>query len=209
MRNPRGEAVPGSKSQNYYRDDTCTSLSDIGETEIGWHVIWTRSNFEKVVQDQLLAKGYDVFLPMIKQWSVRQKGRAGGAVPDSKAKVLLNVPMFKGYLFLHGRIDKAAYLDISNTRGVAQILGVRWNRLARIPDDEIESIKLVADSHMPLLPHPYLKTGTKVRITRGTLANAQGVLVRSDFSKGLFVVSVSLLQRSVAVKVDCADVVPV
>jgi transcription antitermination factor NusG len=60
-----------------------------------------------------------------------------------------------------------------------------------------------------MLPYPYLKVGSRVRITRGTLTNAQGILVRTDLAKGLLVISVELLQRSIAVKVSCADVGPI
>ncbi len=195
-------------SKQFYQDDTSTSLTDTSETEVGWHVLWTRSNFEKIVRDQLLEKQYDVFLPMINEWSFRNQGAAFDNELAGKSPVV-NVPMFKGYLFVHHPIDRAAFLDISKTRGLVHILGSRWNRLARIPDEQIETIKCLVDSHLPLLPYPYLKAGDQVRIVRGTLANAQGVLVRQDLSKGLFIISVRLLQRSVAVKVDCADVVPV
>ncbi len=193
--------------RNHYLDDACTGLHDTGESETGWHVIWTRSNFERIVEEQLQAKDYEVFLPTIRQWSLNKRGKGGAAI-DADAAVI-SVPMFKGYLFVRRRIDKSAYLDISNTNGVVQLLGVRWNRLARIPEEEIDSIRLIMNSRLPLLPYPYLKTGAKVRITRGTLANAQGVLVKSDCAKGLFVVSVAILQKSVAVNVDCADLEPV
>ena len=117
--------------------------------------------------------------------------------------------MFKGYLFLRHRIDRTAFLDISNTRGLVHILGSRWDRLAQVPDEELASIRRAEESHEPLLPHPYLKVGSRVRITRGMLTNAQGILVRTELAKGLLVISVGLLQKSVAVKVNCADVEPV
>ena len=114
--------------------------------------------------------------------------------------------MFRSYLFVRHKIDKKAWLDISKTKGVVSILGARWDRLARIPDEEIDSIKLLMESQLPTMPYPWLKAGTPVRITRGSLANARGILVDSEMPNGLFVVSINLLQRSVAVKVNCADV---
>jgi transcription antitermination factor NusG len=53
-----------------------------------------------------------------------------------------------------------------------------------------------------------LKEGQRVRITRGPLAGVEGILTRDNPHKGLLVVSVELLQRSVAVEVDCTAVVP-
>jgi len=176
-------------------NETCAGLADTSIPYTGWYVLWTRSNHEKNVMGQLEKKGYEVFLPMISQWSGRKKG-----LPVCMA------PMFKSYMFLRHKIDKGAYLDICNTKGLVSILGTRWDKLARIPDEEIQTIKLVVDSQLPTMPYPWLTTGSEVRITRGTLTNAQGVLVESELSKGLFIISVNLLKRSVAVKVDCADV---
>jgi transcriptional antiterminator NusG len=173
---------------------------DAPEPRVGWHVLWTRSNFEQAVNDQLRSRDYETFLPRINQWPCRRAQRKG----DSTRLA----PMFRGYLFLRHRIDKEAWLDISNTPGLVQILGASWNRLARIPDEEIEAIRRTADSSVPARPYPYLTKGEPVRIVRGPLANAIGLLVLTDFSRGYFVVSVHLLRRSVAVKVDCADVVP-
>lgn len=189
-------------NRNYYEDDIL-GLANPTNVEVGWHVIWTRSNCEQIVRNQLIERGYETFLPMVDQWFVRRNGKTSGKLPVRKT------PLFRGYLFVHHGIDKAAFIDISNTRGVSRILGIRWDRLARVPESQIECIKRASDSGLPMAPYPYLKTGAAVRITRGSLANCEGVLIRSDLSKGLFVISVTLLQRSVAVKVDCADVEPI
>lgn len=188
-------------SHTYYQDDRSTAITDEAETPLGWHVLWTHSNSEQLVREQLVAKDYEVFLPMNDQWSL-------GSIRARKLPIR-RVPMFKGYLFLRHRIDRAAFLDISNTRGLVHILGPRWDRLAQVPDEELAAIKRAEESHEPLLPYPYLKVGSRVRITRGMLTNAQGILVRTEPTKGLLVISVDLLQRSVAVKVNCADVVSI
>ena len=54
-----------------------------------------------------------------------------------------------------------------------------------------------------VLPYPYLRHGQRVRITEGPLANIEGILVDTNPKKGLLVVSVELLRRSVAVQLDC------
>ena len=184
--------------QGLPEDRYCPGLPEIADQQPAWHVIWTKSNFEKIVHDHLENKNYEVFLPMITQWLKREKGLPA-----------VGVPMFKGYLFIRHAIDKRAYLDISNTKGLVNILGMSWDRLARVPEPEIQAIKQIADSRLPVTPYPYLKSGTRVRIIRGSMQNAQGILVRSDLAKGVFVISINLLQRSLAIKVDCADVVPV
>src|SRR5437773_805530 len=61
---------------------------------------------------------------------------------------------------------------------------------------------------VPDQPYIYLREGQRVRITRGPLAEAEGILVRTKPNRGLLVVSVNLLQRSVATHVDCTWVEP-
>jgi transcription antitermination factor NusG len=46
-----------------------------------------------------------------------------------------------------------------------------------------------------------------VRIVRGPLAGVEGILLQTKATKGLLVLSIELLQRSVAVEVDCTAVV--
>ena len=60
---------------SYYQEDGNTGLTDVAETPLGWHVLWTRSNSEQLVRDQLVAKDYEVFLPMINQWFSGGEGR--------------------------------------------------------------------------------------------------------------------------------------
>lgn len=176
-------------------ESNCEGLQDTSDAAIAWHVLWTRSNYEKAVCEHLAARDYEVFLPMLSQWSKRRKGEP-----------FCNAPMFKSYLFIRARMDKHNYLDIRKTKGLVTILGLRWDKLGVIPDAEIATMKQVVDSCLPTVPYPYLATGDEVRITRGTLANTRGILVQAELDKALFVVSVGLLQRSVAVSVDCADV---
>ena len=163
-----------------------------------WHVLWTRSNFEQKVQEQLLQKGYEAFLPTVCQWRMFRK-----------SKRVRQSPMFKGYLFVRHEIDKHAYLDICQTKGLVTILGSSWDRLAEVPEQEIETIKRAVRSDLPVSPHPYLKEGDRIRIIKGPLAGTEGILVRRDENSGIFILSIHLLRRSVAIEVDCTQVVPV
>src|SRR2546422_256381 len=159
---------------------------------LAWHALWTRSHCEQLVHDQLAVKGFDLFLPRIDQWS-----RRGGV------RRLIRVPLFPGYVFLHGAMDKASYVEVLKARGLVQVLGERWDRLATIPDGEIDAIQRIVGARVPTLPYPYLREGQRVRITRGPLADVEGIIVRANPKKGLLVVSVNLLQRSIAVHLDC------
>jgi len=159
-----------------------------------WHVIWTHSNCEMAVYEQLTAKGYELFPALAEQ-------RVAG-------KPTRRVPLFRSYVFLRHHVDKYDYLDICSTKGLVSILGDRWDRLGCIPDAEINTIKRLCESGEPVRPYPWLKTGDRVRITRGPLVSMTGLFVRTDEAEGLFIVSVTLLNRSVAIKVAYEDAVP-
>ena len=157
-----------------------------------WRVIWTRSNCEQLVYDQLRMKGFDLFFPTAQAWS-----RRGGC------RVLGRVPLFRGYLFLRHAVDKASYLEVCKARGIVRLLGQRWDQLEVVPDSEVATIQTLVRSQLPILPYPFLREGQRVRIIDGPLSDVEGILVRRNPKKGLVVVSVELLRRSVAVHVDC------
>lgn len=163
-----------------------------------WYVLWTHSNCERLVYEQLRGQGFELLLPMVSQW-VSRRG----------LRYLSRVPMFPGYLFLHHAIDKISYLQVCKARGLVRILGEQWDRLAAVPDREIEAIRRLVGADLPALPHPYLREGQRVRVMSGPLANAEGILLGSEPEKGLLVLSVELLRRSVAVQIDCTLVRPV
>jgi transcription termination/antitermination protein NusG len=157
-----------------------------------WRVAWTRSNCEQLVYDQLAPKGFHLFLPTADAWS-----RRGGL------RVRARIPLFRGYLFLRHAVDKSSYLEVCKARGLVRLLGQRWDQLEVVPDSEIVAIQKLVRSELPIFPYPYLREGQRVRITDGPLADVEGILVRANPKKGLVVVSVDLLRRSVAVQLDC------
>jgi transcription antitermination factor NusG len=163
-----------------------------------WHVLWTRSHCEQLVHDQLAGKQFELFLPKFEAWTKRAGSRS-----------LSGTPLFPGYLFLRHALDKESYLEVRKSRGLVTILGDSWDRPAVLPDSEIECIRLMVGARVPAAAHPYLKEGRRVRITRGSLAGLEGILVQLKMNQGLLVLSVDLLQRSVAVEVDCTAVEPV
>jgi transcription antitermination factor NusG len=103
-------------------------------------------------------------------------------------------------------MDKYAYIEVRKARGLVRILGQRWDQLDIVPDGEIEAIQQTLSARVPVLPHPYLKEGQRVRILGGPLVGTEGLLLRSKLTKGLLVLSVHLLQRSMAVEIDCSMV---
>jgi len=164
-------------------------------TAYPWYALYTHSHCEQLVYEQLAAKGFHLFLPKMQVWSQR----AG-------VRHRIAVPMFPGYLFLHSLVDSAIYLEVRKARGLVRILGQGWDRLAAVPEEEILAIHAVLRSKLSIHPHPYLQEGQRVRIRRGPLSGVEGILVDGKAHKGRLVLSVELLQQSVAVEVDCTDV---
>jgi transcriptional antiterminator NusG len=162
-----------------------------------WFVLWTHSNSERRVEEQLKGKGFETFLPMVMSWSRRH------GVQSSIA-----LPMFPGYVFVRHAIDKRSHVEMLKARGVVRVLGERWDRPASVPDDEIEAIRRVAAADVPVFPYPFLTEGQQVRINDGALAGLEGILISTKPQKGLLVVSVELLRRSVAVEVESTQVQP-
>ena len=184
------------RSQTLEAEKTDTPGEAVAPPHPQWYALWTHSHCERLVYDQITAKGYEAFLPTVDVWSQRAGIRRR-----------IQVPMFPGYLFVHRVMDKTSYIAVRSTRGLVAILGERWDRLAPIPDAEIEGIQVVLNARVPVLPHAYLREGQRVRIARGPLAGVEGILVRQKPASGLLVLSVQLLRQSVAVEIDCTSVV--
>ena len=166
--------------------------SDVaGESSAAWYAIWTRSHCERLVAQQLQAKGFQPFLP---EMAVRSRK------PD--AAPIIQRPMFPGYLFLRHSMEKRSYIEILKARGVVRILEGGWNRLTPIADEEMSAIERVIESGAPVLSHPYFNQGDRVRVVEGPLAGVEGLFVRDKKNRGRLVVSVNLLQTSVAIEVD-------
>jgi transcription antitermination factor NusG len=159
-----------------------------------WFALFVRVNHEKLVSTTLRSKGFEEFLPLYQEkrrWSDRTKR--------------IESPLFPGYVFC--RFDLNHRLPILTTPGVHAIVG---NGKVPIPVAlaEIENLRLIVDSRLQANPWPYLKVGQQVRIDEGCLEGLEGILVSTE-KPNRVVVSVSLLQRSVAVEIDEAWIRPV
>jgi transcription antitermination factor NusG len=177
------------------RGGACPEVA--GSPEQSWHVLWTRSNCEQLVLRQLHGKGFETFLPLIKTW----RTLAG-------ARHRVDAPMFPGYLFVRGIGDKRRHVEVRKARGLVSVLGQAWNRPALVPEDEVSAIAKLASADVDVFPTPFLREGERVRVVFGPLAGIEGVLIRSNPRSGLLVLSIALLQRSVATELHCSSVAP-
>ena len=170
-----------------------TRLPSAGEPLPAWYALWTRSNCERTVSEQLRTLGFRTFLPEIRVWSTRGAARSAATRP-----------LMPGYLFLHQALDKESYRAIVSARGLVRVLSEGWSRLSIVPDVEVESIRRIVDAQPHPTPFPYLDRGQRVRIRRGPLTGVEGILVNRRDDQALLVVSIELFRRSFSVEVDCA-----
>jgi transcription antitermination factor NusG len=166
-------------------------LTDPGVTpeESFWFAIQTRPRYEKKVTVELEEKGVEAFLPLhsaTHQWSDRRR--------------VVNLPLFPGYVFVRIAPLLHARVSVLRTHGVISFVGVR-NMGIPIPDAEIEGIQAVLQGGVAYEPHPYLKVGQSVRLRGGSLDGVSGVLMGVNGDRSL-IISVNLIQRSIAVRIE-------
>ena len=142
---------------------------------------------EQSTTDALTKKGFSAFLPVYEatvRWSDRKKRR--------------ELPLFPGYVFC--RFDPLVRLPILTTPGVLAVVGFGRTPIA-VEEDEIAAVRAVIASGLPARPWPFVHPGEAVYIHEGPLRGVTGTVSKID-DKQQFVVSVSLLRRSVSVAVD-------
>lgn len=152
-----------------------------------WFALYVRSHFERSVENALKGKGYPAFSPFYQ--TVRKRSGRTKAV---------ELPLFPGYVFCSFNPHKR--LPVLTTPGIVNILG-SGNVPEPVKVSEIHSIQTVAESGQPVKPWPFLQQGQKIRIEAGPLSGTEGTLLRVKNHFRL-VVSVTLLQRSIAVELD-------
>jgi transcription antitermination factor NusG len=152
-----------------------------------WFAILVRTNREKSACLLLENAGYECFLPISKymrRWSDRIKE--------------MELPLFPGYLFC--RMNPHNRLPVLMTPGVIQIVGTGKTPIP-VAEEEVAAIQRASKSGLSTIPWPYLQVGNVARIEDGPLQGMTGIVVR--IKSGLkLVLSVNLLQRSVAVEIN-------
>ena len=98
-----------------------------------WIAVYTKPRHEKAVSNELYKKGYEVFLPLLKErrkWSDRKKW--------------IEFPLFRSYLFV--RTDLKNVLFIIQTSGVVKV--IKFGAKIGIIHDNI--IKSISHKKLPL-----------------------------------------------------------
>jgi transcription antitermination factor NusG len=112
--------------------------------------------------------------------------------------------MFSCYTFVRIVRTVEERLKVLQTPGVLGFVGSE-RQGTPIPEEQIESLRIAISGKIPCFPHDFLNAGRRVRIRGGSLDGIEGILVRHGGDQSL-VLSVELLQRSVAIRVEGYDV---
>jgi transcription antitermination factor NusG len=158
-----------------------------------WFAICVKSRHERAVANLLQLSGLESFLPVYrcrKQWSDRVK--------ESE------YPLFAGYLF--SRFEPSRWVNVVKLPGVFRVVSF-CGKPAPVEEAELLGIRTIMNSGVAASPWPYLAEGQRVGIDKGPLRGLQGIIVSMRGAYRL-VVSVTLLQRSVAAEIERDWVTP-
>jgi transcriptional antiterminator NusG len=159
-----------------------------------WFALYIKSRHEFVTDDELRKKEIETFLPSVKKWRQWKDRRK-----------FVDFPLFPGYLFVHIRPNPEEFINVLKTRGAVTLVSSGAGSPTTVPPEEISSLRLLTESGRNFDIYPYLKEGTWVRVKRGPLKGAEGILEKKD-NQYMFLVNINLLGRSVGLKIYADDI---
>jgi transcription termination/antitermination protein NusG len=154
-----------------------------------WYVLHTRSRFENVVNEGLMKKDIDVFLPKI---LVRSK--------RTDRKKMIRVPLFPGYLFVKTDLNPCEHLEILKTVGAVRLIG-STDGPKPVPDEAVQSLMIMVRSDDAISTGEMYKKGDRVIVVSGPFAGVVGQFIRYG-SKGRVVVNIEVLGQYAGVDVS-------
>jgi transcription antitermination factor NusG len=160
-------------------------------SEPHWYAVYTCANHEKQVAKQFHERNIEHFLPVydtVRRWADRKKH--------------IELPLFDGYVFV--RIGLRNRIEVLRVPSVVKLVGFNGHP-AMLSVREIEFMKNTLLPQLRAEPHPYLTAGRRVRIVRGALQGAEGILIRKKKASRV-VVAIDLIARAASVEVETADI---
>jgi transcription elongation factor/antiterminator RfaH len=161
--------------------------------ESQWYVLHTKSRHEKVVNDGLLKKSIEVYLPLV---TVRSKRK--------DRRVMIRVPLFPGYIFVKTDLHPNSHLEVVKTAGAVRLIGNRQGPVP-VPDQTVNSLQIMVASNHPVTTGNQLKSGDRVMVVHGPFTGVVGTFVRYG-SKGRVIVNIEALGQYAGVEVDEEDI---
>lgn len=132
----------------------------------------------------------ETFLPRVQVMSRRK---------DRRKRIL--VPLLPGYLFVHTDMNPYQYWDIIKTYGVVRVIGIEGKPVP-VKDEEIVSLRILDGTDRTIRNQGYIKQGDMIMIMEGALKGLTGYYMKHKGKSDKVVVSIELLQRSLAVEIE-------
>ena len=158
-----------------------------------WYALHTKSRAENVVHAGLVKKSVEVFLPKI-------------TVPSKRRdrKKMIRIPLFPGYIFVKSDLSPNHHLEIVKTAGAVKLLGSQHGPVS-VPDDAIESLKIMVSSEQPISTGYQFNQGDRVMVVDGPFTGVVGIFERYG-AQGRIVVFIEAMGQFAAVEVNVGDV---
>lgn len=153
-----------------------------------WFALYVQPRKEKVVEQELLKRGYEVYLPIkqeLRQWKDRKK--------------IIEVPLIPSYIFMN--IEEREVWDIVRINGCVKFIWFN-GKPCPIPDNQIDSIKLLLEKKVEIKQtsiNP--SSGDLVRIIEGDFTGLVGVFLHKK-EKNNFAVRISSLGIDLTITID-------
>jgi transcription termination/antitermination protein NusG len=164
--------------------------------QTAWYAVYTRSRHEKHVAAYLERQKIETYLPLRRAWSSRKDRR-----------VTIEIPALPGYLFVRCLLYGETRAMIKRASGVLRVVE-NAGQPARIPHEQIESLRIALANSFNTEGHPYLKVGDRVRVVRGPLIGAEGYLARVAENRHRLIIAVDYVNQALSVEIDAAAVEP-
>lgn len=168
-----------------FPDSLFTDPLSLTAREGCWWVMYTRANMEKALARRLRAQEISFYLPQIERtW------KAGGRKRTSY------LPLFPGYVFLHGDVGARAAAIESNLLCT----------IFPVPDqerlfDDLCRVERVLGGDAPVALESEVPSGAFVEITEGSFRGLTGTVLRRGTQTRL-VVEIEFLRRGVSIEVE-------
>lgn len=154
-----------------------------------WYALHTKSRFENVVNEGLFKKSLEVFLPKIKVKSKRRD-----------RKLMIQVPLFPGYLFVKTDLNPYEHIEILKTAGAVRLVGNKDGPVS-ITDNTVESLRIMVTTEHPIATGNRFRKGDRVMVVEGPFAGVVGTFVRYR-GRGRVIVDIEALGQFAGVDVS-------
>ena len=162
-------------------------IMNLTSKEKKWVAVYTKPRHERVVAENLIDKGLEVYLPLLKErrkWSDR--------------KIWIKRPLFKSYLFV--RVQLRDSIFVLKTPGIVRIIKF-GGEIAIVNNSSISAIKLMLEGGYKPEPTDYFIKGDKVKVVIGPLKGIEGEIAKIHDNSRL-IIRIDSIQHSLSIKIN-------